>query len=73
MLIKYKEVRPKKGVNKPFEKCLHIWGIFRNFFREGALQFDIFLNAVFWKNCFKHIENETGFRGVRGHAYPKIF
>ena len=43
MLNKYKEVRPKKGVNKLFKKCFHVWGVFRNFFREGAFKFDIFL------------------------------
>ena len=55
MLIKYKEVRPKKDVNKPFEKCFHVWGIglFRNFFREGAPKFNIFLRAVFRQNCFE--------------------
>ena len=42
MLTEYKEVRPKKGVNKLFEKCFHVWGIalFRNFFREGAPKFN---------------------------------
>ena len=53
MLIKHKEVRPKKGVNKPFEKCFHVWGIFKNFFREGAPNFDIFLSAVFRQNDFE--------------------
>ena len=24
MLTKSKKVRPKKGVNKPFEKCIHV-------------------------------------------------
>ena len=53
MLTKYKEVKPKKGVNKPFEKCFRVWGVFRNFFREEAPNFDLFLSAVFLQNYFK--------------------
>ena len=71
MLTKYKKVKPKKGVNKPFEKCFHVWRIFQNFFREGTLKLDIFFGAVFGKFVLKHIENEKGSRGVRGHAPPE--
>ena len=53
MLTEYKEVRPKNGVNKPFKKCFHVWRVFRNFFREGAPNFDVFLSAVFLQNYFK--------------------
>ena len=52
MLTKYKEVRPKNGVNKLFEKCFHAWGVFRIIFREVALNFDLFLSAVFLQNYF---------------------
>ena len=48
--ITYKDVRRKKGVNKPFEKCFHVWGVFRIFFREGAPKFVIFSSAVFRQN-----------------------
>ena len=47
MLTKYKNVRPKKDVNKPFERYFPICGVFRNFFREGAPNFDIFSGVVF--------------------------
>ena len=36
MLTEYKEVRPKESVNKLFEECFHVWGVFRNFSGERA-------------------------------------
>ena len=53
MLTKYKDIRPKKSVNKPFEKCFHVWGVLRNCFREGACKFDVFLRGVFRQNYFE--------------------
>ena len=53
MLTKCKEVKPKKGVNKPFEKCFHVWGVFKKFFQGGAPKFVIFLRAVFRQNYFE--------------------
>ena len=47
MLTKYKNVRPKNGVNKPFEKYFHICGVFRNLFKEGAPKFDIYSSVFF--------------------------
>ena len=74
MLIKYKDVTPKKRRKKPFEKCFHVCGVIKNFFGEGASNFDIFSSRVFpGRILLKHIENEKGFRGVRGHAPRKIF
>ena len=48
MLTKYKKVRPKIGVNKPFEKCFHAGGIglLKNFFREGSPEINTTLSAV---------------------------
>ena len=59
MLTKYKNVKPKKGVNKPLKKYLHICDVFRNFFRERAPKFDIFSGVVFsGRIILKHIENK---------------
>ena len=69
MLTKYKEVGPRKGINKLLEKCFHVWGAFRNFFREGAPKFDIV--QFFGRIVLKHTENEKGSRGIRGHAPPE--
>ena len=64
MLTKYKDVRPKKGVNKPFEKCFHVCGVFRIFFREGTQLFDIFSSVFFFgRNILKHIENKKALEG----------
>ena len=52
MLTKYKKVRPKKGVNKPFEKCFHAWGVFRNYFR-GTQIGHIFKAQFFRQNYFE--------------------
>ena len=52
MLTKYKKVRPKKGVNKPFEKCFHVWEVFKNFFRKGAPNFIIFFKRSFLVESF---------------------
>ena len=53
-ITKYKDVRPKKGVNKPFEKCFHVCGVFRIFFREGTQLFDIFSSVFFfWQKYFE--------------------
>ena len=67
MLTKYKDVRTKKGVNKPFEECFYVCGVFRNFFRVGALNFDVFLSVFFsGRILLKHIENKKGLRGSGG-------
>ena len=74
MLTKYKDVRPKKGVNKPFEKCFHICGVFRIFSRESTPHFDIFSSVVFsGKIILKHVENEKDSRGSGGMLPRKIF
>ena len=74
MLTKYKDVRPKKGVNKLFRKCFHVCGVFQIFFREGYHIYDIFSSVVFSSRVIlKHIENKKGSRGVRGHATPAKF
>ena len=55
MLNKYKDVKPQKGVNKPFEKCFHVCGIFRILFRERTPHFDIFSRVFFsGKSILKH-------------------
>ena len=70
MLTKYKNVRSKQGVNKPFEKCFYVCGVFRNFFREGASNFDTFSSVVFsGRIVLKHIENKKG----SGWFSPKKF
>ena len=74
MLTKYKDVRLKKRRKKPFEKCFHVCGVFRNFFREGAPNFDIISSAVFsGRVILKHIENDKGSRGVHRQATPEYF
>ena len=41
-------------------------------FQGGALNFDVFPSVVFRAELFwKHIENEKGSGGVRGHAHPE--
>ena len=45
----------QKCKKKPFEKCFHVCDaptVFRNFFREGAPNFDIFSRAVFLAELF---------------------
>ena len=53
MLTKYKDVRPKKGVNKLFENCFYVRSVFRNFFRVEAPNFDVFSCVFFHKNYFE--------------------
>ena len=48
---KYKDVRPRKGVNKPFEN-FYVSGVFRNFFREGAPNFNVFSSVFFPEELF---------------------
>ena len=74
MLTKYKDVRPKKGVNKLFEKCFHVCGVFRYFFRDRTSHFDILSSVFFYgRIILKYIENKKGSRRVRGHVSPKNF
>ena len=73
MLTKYEDVRPTKRRKKPFEKCFHICGVFRNFFRERAPNFDIFKRNFSSRNILKHLENKKDSRGGRGHAPPENF
>ena len=46
--------------------------LFKNFFREETLNFDIFSNVVSSRRIvLKHIESKKGYRGVQGHALLK--
>ena len=45
MLTKYKDGKPKKSVNKPFEKCFHNCGVFRIFFSEREHQISTYFQA----------------------------
>ena len=74
MLTKYKDVRPKMRHKKPFEKCFHVCGVFRNFFREGAPNFDILSNLGFSGSIIlKHIKNEKSSGGSGSMLPRKIF
>ena len=77
MLTKYKDVRPKKNVNKPFEKRFYVCGVFTNFFRVGAPNFGVFLRVVFsGRIMLKHIENKKGLResgGMLPGKFLKIY
>ena len=74
MLTKYKDTRPNKGVNKPFEKCFYVCGVFRNFFRVGAPNFDVFSSVFFSeRNILKHIENNKKDLGGSGGVLPQKF
>ena len=70
MLSRYKDARPKnKG-----KKCFHVCQVFRNFFREGAPNFNIFLRVVFSDRIIlKHIENKKDSRGYEGMPPRKMF
>ena len=65
MLTKYKDVRRKKGVNKPFKKmflCLR-----RVQKRVGAPNFDVFSSVFFsGRIMLKYFENKKGLRGSGG-------
>ena len=74
MLPENKDVRPKKGVNKPFEKCFHVCGVFRIFFWERVPKFDIyFKRSSFGRIILKHIENKKTLGGSGGMFPRKIF
>ena len=71
MLTKYKEVRPKKGVNKPFEKCFHVWDVFRNFFRDT--QFRLIFKRSFFADLFQSIVRMRKAVGGSGGMLPRKF
>ena len=76
MLIKYKGVRPKKGVNRPFVKCFHECGVFRNFFQRGGIKFRHIFKRIFFRQNYsivKRFENKKGFRGSGNMLTRKSF
>ena len=51
MSTKYKDVRPKKGVNKPFEKCFHA-GMYSKNFLERKHPISTYISAQFSAELF---------------------
>ena len=74
MLTECKDVRPKKGVTRPFENVFMSAAYSENFFREGVPKFDIyFKRSSSGRIILKHIENKKALEGVRRHVSPKNF
>ena len=58
---------------KPFEN-VSCQGVCRIFFREGAPIFVTFSSVVFSADLIlSNLRTKNDFRGIRGHAYQKIF
>ena len=74
MLTKCKDVRHKKDVKSSLKNVFMSVAYSEKFSGEGAPNFGIFSSIVFpGKIILKHLENEKGSRGVRGHALLEIF
>ena len=74
MLTKYKDVRPKKSVKSPLKVFSCLRRIEEFFSGKGHSKLPCFQAFCFsGKIILKHVENEKGFRGVRGHAPPENF
>ena len=74
MLTKHKIVKPKKDVNKPFQKYFHMCGVFKIFFREKAPNFDMFSSVVFSSRIIlKHLQRIKKDSGGSGACSPRKF
>ena len=68
MLTKYKDVRRKKGVNKPFKKMFLCLRRIQKLFQGGSTpNFDV-VSSVFFSGriMLKYIENKKDLRGSGG-------
>ena len=67
MLTKYKDVRRKKGVNKPFKKMFLCLRRIQKLFQGGSTKFRCIFKRVFsGRIMLKYIENKKDLRGSGG-------
>ena len=75
MLTEYKDLRPKKGVNKPSENVFMSVAYSEIFSGRGTQ----IRHTVYFKRSFsgriilKHVESKKTLWGVRGHVPPENF